>query len=117
MWTALRARVSRLLFALKRRRLENMIRAETPQLSMFEMTFDERWEGVYPHYHDDHVDSFFVLDGEVDFLLGDETARASTGTYVAAPPNVTHGFRPIAPARFLNMHAPDAGFAARARGR
>jgi len=49
--------------------------------------------------------------------LGDETARASAGTYVAAPPNVTHGFRPIAPARFLNMHAPDAGFAARARGR
>ena len=84
---------------------------------MFEMTFDERWEGVDPHYHDDHVDSFFVLDGEVDFLLGDETARAGTGTYVAAPPNFTHGFRPIAPARFLNLHAPDAGFASRARGR
>jgi quercetin dioxygenase-like cupin family protein len=81
------------------------------------MTFDERWEGVDPHHHDDHVDSFFVLDGQVDFLLGDETARAGTGTYVAAPPGATHGFRPIAPARFLNIHAPDAGFAARARGR
>jgi quercetin dioxygenase-like cupin family protein len=102
---------------LKRRLVENTIRAETPLLSLFEMVFDERWEGVDPHSHADHVDSFFVLDGEVDFLLGDETARAGTGTYVAAPPNFTHGFRPIAPARFLNMHAPDAGFAARARGR
>ncbi|HEX2434562.1 MAG TPA: cupin domain-containing protein [Gaiellaceae bacterium] len=97
--------------------LTNTIRAETTQLSLFVLEFDERWEGVDPHHHGDHVDSFFILDGEVDFLLGDETARAGTGTYVAAPPNFTHGFRPIAPARFLNIHAPDAGFAARARGR
>jgi quercetin dioxygenase-like cupin family protein len=102
---------------LKRRLIENTIRAETPQLSLFEMTFDERWEGVDPHNHDDHVDSFFVLDGEVEFLLGDETVRAGVGTYVAAPPYVTHGFRPVGPARVLNIHAPDAGFAARARGR
>jgi quercetin dioxygenase-like cupin family protein len=102
---------------LKRRLVENTIRAETPQLSLFELAFDERWEGVDPHSHDDHVDSFFVLDGEVDFLLGEETARAGIGTYVAAPPNFTHGFRPIAPARSLNIHAPDGGFAARARGR
>jgi quercetin dioxygenase-like cupin family protein len=102
---------------LKRRLLENTIRAETPQLSLHEMVFDERWEGVDPHHHDDHVDSFFVLDGEVDFLLGDATVRAGSGTYVAAPPHVTHGFRPIAPARVFNLHAPDGGFAARARGR
>jgi quercetin dioxygenase-like cupin family protein len=97
--------------------LTNTIRAETTELSLFEMTFDERWEGVDPHHHDDHVDSFFVLDGEVEFLLGQETVRAGAGTYVAAPPGITHGFRPVAPARFLNIHAPDAGFAGRARGR
>jgi mannose-6-phosphate isomerase-like protein (cupin superfamily) len=102
---------------LKRRLLENVVRAETAEISLFEMTFDERWEGVDPHSHDDHVDSFYVLDGEVDFLLGEETVRAGTGTYVAAPPHVTHGFRPVGPARFFNIHAPDAGFAARARGR
>jgi quercetin dioxygenase-like cupin family protein len=102
---------------LKRRLLENTIRAETTEVSLFEMTFDERWEGVDPHSHDDHVDSFFVLDGEVEFLLEDQTVRAGAGTYVAAPPHVTHGFRPVGPARFFNIHAPDAGFAARARGR
>jgi quercetin dioxygenase-like cupin family protein len=102
---------------LERRFLENVIRAETREISLFELTFDEAWEGVDPHTHDDHVDSFYVLDGEVDFLLGDETVRAGVGSYVAAPPNFTHGFRPVAPARFLNIHAPDAGFAARARGR
>jgi quercetin dioxygenase-like cupin family protein len=97
--------------------LTNTIRAETTGLSLFELSFDERWEGVDPHSHDDHVDSFFVLDGEVEFLLGDETARAGAGTYFAAPPEVTHGFRPVGPARLFNLHAPDAGFAGRARGR
>ena len=95
----------------------NTIRAETTELSLFELEFDERWEGVDPHHHEDHVDSFFVLDGEVEFRLGDETARVAAGTYFAAPPQVTHGFRPVAPGRLFNIHAPDAGFAARARGR
>jgi mannose-6-phosphate isomerase-like protein (cupin superfamily) len=102
---------------LERRLLENTIRAATTQISIFELTFDESWEGVDPHSHDDHIDSFFVLEGEVDFLLGDETVRAGVDSYVAAPLNVIHGFRPVAPARFLNIHAPDAGFAGRARGR
>jgi quercetin dioxygenase-like cupin family protein len=102
---------------LQRRLIENTIRAETTELSFFELSFDERWEGVDPHSHDDHVDSFFVLDGEVEFLLDAETVRVGAGTYVAAPPHVTHGFRPVVAARLFNIHAPDAGFAARARGR
>jgi quercetin dioxygenase-like cupin family protein len=102
---------------LKRELIENMIRAETTELSMFEMTFDERWEGVDPHTHDDQVDSFFVLDGEVEFLMDGETVRVGEGTYMAAPPHVVHGFRPVGPARFFNLHAPDAGFAGRARRR
>jgi mannose-6-phosphate isomerase-like protein (cupin superfamily) len=97
--------------------LTTTIRAETTEFSLLEMTFDERWEGVDPHHHEDHIDSFFVLDGEVEFLLGEETVRAGAGTYVAALPGTTHGFRPAGPARVLNLHAPDAGFAGRARGR
>jgi quercetin dioxygenase-like cupin family protein len=102
---------------LQRRLIENTIRAETTELSLFELTFDDRWEGVDPHSHDDHVDSFYVLDGEVEFLLEDDTSRVGAGTFVSAPPLVVHGFRPIAPARLFNIHAPDAGFAGRARGR
>jgi quercetin dioxygenase-like cupin family protein len=103
---------------LNRRLITNTIRAETPEISLFEMTFfDKRWEGVDPHSHDDHVDSFFVLDGEVAFHLEGDTVRVGAGTYVAAPPGVVHGFRPVGRARLLNIHAPDAGFAERARGR
>lgn len=101
----------------RREGLANTIRGETTELSLFVLEFDERWEGVDPHSHDDHVDSFFLLDGEVDFLAGDETVRLGPGSYFAAPLGVTHGFRPVGPARLFNIHAPDAGFAARARGR
>lgn len=97
--------------------LTNTVRAVTTELSLFELAFDERWEGVDPHSHDDQVDSFYVLDGEVEFLLANQSSRVGAATYFAAPPNVTHGFRPVAPARLFNLHAPDAGFAARARGR
>jgi quercetin dioxygenase-like cupin family protein len=95
----------------------NTIRAVTPQISLFELEFDERWEGVDPHLHDDHVDSFYVLDGQVDFQFDDDSVCAGAGTFFSAPIGVTHGFRPAGPARVFNMHAPDAGFADRVRAR
>lgn len=101
----------------RREGLANTIKAETTELSLFVLEFDERWEGVDPHHHNDHIDSFYVLDGEIDFLAGDTTVRLGAGSYFAAPIGVTHGFRPAGTARVFNLHAPDAGFAGRARGR
>ena len=70
------------------------------------------WEGVDPHTHEDHLDGFFVLDGEIEFLAG----NADAGAVMAAPPSVEHGLqRPAGDARLLNFHAPDAGFAGRIR--
>ena len=45
---------------------------------------------------------------------GDDTVIGRPGDFFAAPPGTRHGFRPAndRPARVLNMHAPDAGFAA-----
>jgi quercetin dioxygenase-like cupin family protein len=58
------------------------------------------------------VDSFYVLEGEVEFTIGDETRRAGLGTWVAALPHARHGFAIPAPegAHFLNIHAPGSGF-------
>jgi quercetin dioxygenase-like cupin family protein len=102
---------------LERRLGLNTIKAATFHLSLFVLEFDDRWEGVDLHSHDDHVDSFYVLKGEVDFRAGDDTVRLGAGGYFAAPIGTTHGFRPAGPMRLLNLHAPDAGFAVRARGR
>jgi len=88
------------------------IRFALPQLSLVEIEFDPPFE-VPPHTHDDHVDSFFVLDGAVEFARDDETVVVRPGEFVAAPPGTRHGFRCFGGgrARVLNLHAPDAGFA------
>ena len=92
------------------------IRVDEPGMSILEIEFDETFS-VDPHVHDDHVDSFYVLEGEVEFTVGDDTVRVGPGTVFAAPPGARHGFRSAdGTARVLNIHAPDAGFADSIRG-
>src|SRR6266566_2358702 len=94
---------------------EHFDQFELPELSVIEMTFRPDFEGVDPHTHEDHVDAFYVLAGEADFVVGDEVRRAGPGSFLAAPPGARHGFSNPGPAdlRVLNFHAPDAGFVGR----
>ena len=66
--------------------------------------------GPGPHTHDTEVDSFYILEGELDFTLGDEVVRAGPGTFVSAPPGAVHGFKSAGRARFFNLHTPAGGF-------
>jgi quercetin dioxygenase-like cupin family protein len=88
------------------------------ELALIEFELHTGFEGPDPHTHDDHVDSFYVLEGEVDFLLEDEWCRLPAGSFVAAPIGVTHAFanRDGQHARLLNIHAPSTGFQDRLRG-
>jgi mannose-6-phosphate isomerase-like protein (cupin superfamily) len=95
----------------------HLIKAELPELSFFEMTFEPEFEGVDPHTHEDLVDAFLILEGEADFVVGNEVQRADAASFIAAPPGARHGFRNPGPGplRMLNFHAPDRGFASRLR--
>jgi mannose-6-phosphate isomerase-like protein (cupin superfamily) len=77
-------------------------------------------DGADLHFHRDHHDVFYVLEGELTLRLGaeDEAVRAPAGTFACIPPLVVHGFRNASDAevRYLNLHAPGAGFAAYMRG-
>ena len=72
-------------------------------------------QGPDLHVHREHADAFYVLDGELTFAVGPgaERIRVGAGGYVAVPPNVVHAFanEGSAEARWLNVHAPDKGFA------
>ena len=94
------------------------ILAELPELEVIELRFTPDFEGVGLHSHSDHVDSFFVLEGEAEFTVAREVFRAGPGSWVAAPVGVEHGFRVAGDAelRMLNVHAPNVGFAQRLRG-
>jgi quercetin dioxygenase-like cupin family protein len=92
----------------------HFIKGQLPHLAAIELWFEPGFEGVDPHSHDDHVDSFFVFEGEVEFING----VGGPGTFVAAPPGATHGFKIAgdrAPISLLNIHAPDTGFTDRLR--
>jgi quercetin dioxygenase-like cupin family protein len=93
------------------------IKVGTDELCLIEFELEPTHEGPGSHSHSDHTDSFYVLDGTVQFELGDETIVAGPGSFVAAPPGVTHGFM-TGPngARMLNIHAPSTGFHDRLRG-
>jgi quercetin dioxygenase-like cupin family protein len=85
--------------------------AELPQIEALELFFPADFEGVDPHTHADHTDSFYVLEGEVEFLQDGEWHRVGPGTFLSVPPNVEHGFRPCGVSfRLLNLHTPRTGF-------
>jgi len=83
---------------------------DTPRfnLGIIEMAPGRRMEA---HVHDDEDDSFYILEGDMTFVFGDETATAPPGTFVLVPPGVSHGLvnDGSVPVRLLNIHAP-AGF-------
>ena len=91
--------------------------AELPDIEALELFFSADFEGVDPHTHFDHTDSFYVLEGEVEFLLNGEYHRVGPGTFLSVPRNVEHGFRPCGvDFRLLNFHTPNVGFIGRLRG-
>lgn len=85
---------------------------DLPHLEVLELTFESGFEGVDPHSHADHTDTFYVLEGEVEFLVDGGWRRCGPGTFLSVPPGVEHGFRLAGShrIRLLNIHAPRVGF-------
>jgi mannose-6-phosphate isomerase-like protein (cupin superfamily) len=94
------------------------LKAVLDDFCLFEFEIDGPRGGPGVHSHDDQVDSFYVLEGEMEFTLGDAQYTAGPDTLVSVPRQVDHTFAHPAEgrARLLNIHAPDAGFAAFLRG-
>jgi mannose-6-phosphate isomerase-like protein (cupin superfamily) len=52
--------------------------------------------GAPPHHHTRGAELFYVLDGSLQMLLGDEVAVLGRGDFVVVPPGVHHAFAPAA---------------------
>jgi quercetin dioxygenase-like cupin family protein len=63
---------------------------------------------VFPHVHREYEEAFYVLEGAVVFLLGEDWQRGAAGTIVHIARGVTHAFhnRSEEPARLLVIHTP-----------
>jgi mannose-6-phosphate isomerase-like protein (cupin superfamily) len=49
-------------------------------------------DGAKPHYHALSTELFYVLDGTMAFVLGEETATVAKGGLVVMPPGLPHAF-------------------------
>jgi quercetin dioxygenase-like cupin family protein len=80
---------------------------DTPRFTLGIIDFAAGRE-LEAHVHDDEDDAFYILSGELTFVLGCEEVRAPAGTFVLVPPGVEHGFRndTSETAQILNLHAP-----------
>jgi mannose-6-phosphate isomerase-like protein (cupin superfamily) len=90
---------------------------DSPRFNLSVITMAPGRHGPDAHSHADEDDAFYVLDGELQFVVEDQQIRAPAGTFVLVPPGVVHTFRnaSTSPVRILNVHAP-AGFDRRLLG-
>jgi len=67
--------------------------------------------GPPPHYHTREEESFYVLEGEITFIVGKETITGTRGTFVQVPRRTPHSFKNNSgsPARMLIQCTP-SGF-------
>jgi quercetin dioxygenase-like cupin family protein len=82
------------------------IRITLDDIYMAEYALEPGSEPGTPHAR--HSDTFYVLEGELEFVIDGKTIRATAGTILAAPRGAIHAF-PVAigaRARFLNLHTP-----------
>jgi quercetin dioxygenase-like cupin family protein len=63
-----------------------------------------------PHYHKLEDESFYILEGEIDFHVGDKKVNAKAGEFILLPKNVPHHFNLVTEtAKALLLISP-AGF-------
>ena len=80
---------------------------DTKHTSMFDWTLPAGFSTGL-HVHRTQEETFYVLEGECEWLIGERLVRATTGTYVFIPPGVPHniGNASDKPARMLMTVSP-----------
>ena len=72
-----------------------------------------------PHVHHRHVESYYVLEGELTLMAAGREIRAQPGSWVQVPRGVPHtfAFSGDGQTRCLNLHTPGGGFGPFVRGK
>ena len=80
---------------------------DTKHTSMFDWTIPARFS-TGRHVHRVQEETFYVIEGECEWHIGEEVVRATPGTFVFIPPGVPHNIANITdkPARVIMTVSP-----------
>ncbi len=78
---------------------------DTEDVAIFETKPEPGVPTALPHRHWEAIEAFYVLDGEMEFLVGERIVCGPVGTFILIPCGVVHGFRNPgpSPAKMLVM--------------
>ena len=82
------------------------------EIVLLESVIEAGGGGAGPHFHKQHVDSFYVLEGELEVTVAGEVRSAGPGNLIYAAPEIVHSFENASGTRvrFLNFHTPGMRF-------
>ncbi len=63
-----------------------------------------------PHIHTREDESFYLLDGEIDYTAGDKVFTAKKGNWVYLPRGIQHSFRVVTDQAEVLIHLSPGGF-------
>ena len=88
------------------------VKVSRDEIVAFEFEMAPKKDGASVHFHKQHVDSFYVVEGELELTVASEVVHARPGDLVHVEPGVTHSFRNASSerVRFLNVHTPGMRF-------
>lgn len=78
------------------------------QFTIVEVGIAPHGDGPPPHAHVEMDELFYVIEGQVAFVIGDQTQIASPGDAVFIPHGTRHTFANVGdtPARLIDIHTP-----------
>ena len=64
--------------------------------------------GPPPHHHEKYHETFYILDGEMDFIINGEHHKIRQGESVDIPPHTLHTFKNTGEkiCKWVNIHSP-----------
>ncbi len=83
------------------------MKAEASSYTLLE-SIDQPHSGPPPHVHHTQDEAFYILEGQYEFLCGEENITAGPGSFVHIPKNTVHTLQNIgdSPARALVLLTP-----------
>ena len=63
-----------------------------------------------PHYHKREDESFYILEGEIDFYIGNQKVKAVADEFIVLPRNIPHHFELITETAKVLLLITPAGF-------